>query len=177
MSGETGLRKIRLTRGKHAIVDRKDFDWLSKWNWQAAKDWKVYYARRRGPKDTTVIMHREITKCPKGMVVDHINGNGLDNRRKNLRICSTKENARNRRNITKNQTGYKGVVYFGTPPKYIAKIGVMGKYHCSRTYKTAEEAAAAYNRFARKFFGKYANLNVIGRPNKRPPKKVTSESF
>lgn len=98
-------KSIPLTRGKIALFDDEDYEELSKYKWFITK---VYASRHSGNK--TVYMHREIMKTPENMETDHINGDVLDNRRENLRICTRQENARNIRGISSNTSGYKGVV-------------------------------------------------------------------
>lgn len=88
--------KIQLTQGKFAIVSDTDYKELSKHRWHAHKDKNgvLFYAERYDRKRTPRIikMHREIMKPEKHLVIDHRNGNGLDNRRSNLRICTTAQN-------------------------------------------------------------------------------------
>jgi hypothetical protein len=90
------MRKIPLTQGKFALVDDSDYAWLSQWKWHAHKDknGRLWYAERidRTRKPKIVKMHREILGTPKGLVVDHRNCNGLDNRRVNIHSCTAAEN-------------------------------------------------------------------------------------
>jgi hypothetical protein len=93
------MKEIKLTKGKTAIVDDEDFDRLSQYKWQFAV---IGYARRtvyvKGKKGRqTLYMHRDILATPSDMFTDHINGNRLDNRKENLRVCTQAENNRNRR--------------------------------------------------------------------------------
>jgi hypothetical protein len=104
------IRYIPLTRGLFAIVDAEDYEWLSRYKWYAgsSKSSRTLYARRYSPSGV-VLMHRMIMNPPKGLVVDHINGNGLDNRRCNLHICTQKENTQRRRKPVSGQSKYIGV--------------------------------------------------------------------
>lgn len=100
------MRKIRLTKGKYALVDDEDFDFLNQWNWTFDKyayrqDWKS--------KITKVYMHRVLMQPSQGLMVDHINRNKLDNRRKNLRIVTASQNGMNRGLSPKNKSGYSGI--------------------------------------------------------------------
>lgn len=104
-------------------------------------------------------LHRFIMGEPKGKVVDHINGNRLDNRRVNLRICEHKENMWNSKPVT---AGYKGVYENGF--SWIAQIMADGVIHHIGSYRTQEEAALAYNEKALELHGEFAYLNVVGTP-------------
>ena len=118
-----------------------------------------------------VALHRVMLDAPKGMVVDHINRNGLDNRRSNLRLCTHKENMQNRRANSKNSTGYKGVRLTKSGKKYIARVcqKLDGKTveHYLGTYDTPEEAARAYDAKAIELFGEYASLNFPEEHNRK----------
>ena len=112
------MKKITLTQGKEAIVDDDDYEMLMEYKWCAQKRITgIFYVARSTPKDSSgkqkilLLMHREITNAPKGMEVDHINGNPLDNRKENLRICTNQQNAMNRGKRSDNTSGYKGVSY------------------------------------------------------------------
>jgi hypothetical protein len=121
-----------------------------------------------------VALHRVMLDAPKGMVVDHINRNGLDNRRSNLRLCTHRENMQNRRANSNNLTGYKGVRLTKSGKKYIArhcqKIDGKTVEHYLGTYDTPEEAARAYDAKAIELFGEYANLNFPEEHNRKESK-------
>ena len=105
-------------------------------------------------------LHRLIAGCGQGDVVDHINGNGLDNRRCNLRICSHAENLRNRKIHANNNSGFKGV-YFDrslSVRPWRAQIRVAGKKFNLGRYSTAEEASQAYKKAAVRLHGEFARL-------------------
>lgn len=150
---------ILLTKGKTSVIDTIDSD-ISRVKWYAQKSLRTYYAVRHGwdkklKKDFRVLMHREIMSCPKGFVVDHIDGNGLNNQRSNLRICTSIENSYNRKiNI---KLKYKGVVFNGK--KYIASIWFKKKRIHLGCFNTEIEAANCYNISAIKYHGKFARLN------------------
>lgn len=109
-----------------------------------------------------VYMHTLLIACPKNTLVDHINGNGLDNQKANLRISTRSQNGANRKTNFNSKTGYKGVI---THPsyknKYLAVIKVNGKQHRLGAFLTKEEAATAYNKAAIDIYGNYAQLNSI----------------
>src|SRR3990167_5658255 len=84
-----GARWVPLTRGLFALVDEADFAWVSQWTWCVQRSWKNYAVRRNGRRVSgtyKVRMHRDLLGAAAGQVVDHINGDGLDNRRANLRF-------------------------------------------------------------------------------------------
>lgn len=89
-------KEIQLTQGKVTLVDDEDYEWLSQWKWCAKDGRNGNFYAFRASKNKSTYMHRLILDTPKGKVTDHINGNGLDNRRINLRICSYRENSHNK---------------------------------------------------------------------------------
>jgi hypothetical protein len=154
------MKEILLTQGQIAIVDDQDYEWLAKWKWCAVRRKNSYYAlRHEGVRmaQKNIFMHRVITNSSDGMDVDHINGNGLDNRRSNLRICTHAENNKNRRKQKNNTTGFKGVSPSGR--KYQAQISVNNKNIHLGTFSTPEDAAYAYDEAAKKHYGKFAKTN------------------
>jgi hypothetical protein len=167
------VRYIPLTRDLIAVVDAEDFEELNQYKWYALKGLNTFYAARREGRET-ILMHRVIMKPPKGMVVDHIDGNGLNNRRSNLRICTVAQNGLNSR-ARGGRSGYKGVEYAeqNRKNKYRAVVHDKGKRIPGGSYATALEAAVARDRLARAVQGEYAYLNVPGaaRPQKSPPRK------
>lgn len=150
------MKEIELTQGQVAIVDDDDFEDLSLYKWFAKKEGGIFYAARSyGAKRNTMKMHIYIMKPVDGFVIDHINGNGLDNRKSNLRICSHAENMRNRKLHKDNSSGYKGVSK--NKGKYVARIMqiYLGRYN------NAIDAARAYDAKARELFGNFAKLNFL----------------
>ncbi|GAJ01158.1 unnamed protein product [marine sediment metagenome] len=155
---------IALTQGKVALVDDADFEWLNQWKWYAFKDPRVYYARRNSyenGKVCTIQMHRAILNPPLGSDSDHINGNGLDNRRTNLRVCTHAENCQNRRKPTGCSSRYKGVSWRKRTRKWRAYIWINGRQKQLGCFDEEEEAARAYNKEALEQFREFAQLNVI----------------
>lgn len=109
-------------------------------------------------KQKRIRLHRLIMGSPKKMMIDHINGNKLDNRKSNLRICNGKENTRNSSVQKRNKLGVKGVSITHSNT-YQAQIQVDGKLKYLGSYKTIKEAADAYDLAAQKYFGEFARLN------------------
>lgn len=156
------MKEIQLTRGQVAIVDDGDFDELSKYNWQAVKKGRVTYAGRnaiQGEKRGRIYMHRQILKTKSGIEVDHISGDGLDNRRSNLRECTHADNSRNRGANSNNACGYKGVFWVEHAKSWRARIKVNGKAIHIGYFKVLEDAARAYDATAKKYFGEFSGIN------------------
>jgi len=121
-------QKIPLTQDKFAIVDDEDFEWVNCHNWCLEKGKGKEYAQRKIGRVKTVKMHREIMCVLSGLEVDHINGNGLDNRKVNLRLCTHGENAMNRGPNKNSRSPYKGVHFFrinGSPLSHIKNTGFI----------------------------------------------------
>jgi len=160
------IRYIPLTRGRFTIVDAADYEWLGAHKWFASLRKHTFYACRNGGR-TLLLMHRVIMEPPKGMVVDHINGNGLDNRRSNLRVCTNAQNVRNSR--PKGSTSrFKGVYHREDMRKWCARIYHAGRQVHLGNFEDERQAARAYDRKALELFGEYAYLNFpaeIGMPH------------
>lgn len=156
------MKEIPLTQGKVALVDDDDYKHINQWKWFAWRS-KVntYYARRssgKAPHQTTIHMHRVIMGVSGDMEVDHIDGNGLNNQRSNLRVCTHKQNAGNKKLRSDNALRYKGVTKSWR--RYLACIQGKDKgFERLGSFKTPEEAARAYDKAARERYGEYAKLN------------------
>ena len=155
---------IHLTQGMFATVDEADAEWLLRVKWHVVRfgtlTRPLFYAARNAKVDGVwrlQLMHRSILGAPNGMVVDHINHDGLDNRRANIRICSQANNMKNARSGA-NKTGFRGV-HRTSPNRFVASIMVGGKSKYLGCFETAELAAAAYDAAAIEFLGEFANLN------------------
>lgn len=145
--------------GNYALVDDADFDKISKYNWTAWRHRNTIYAVSGNDSKK---MHRFILGLvdPK-IKADHIDRNGLNNQRVNLRACQNKQNIRNSKIQSNNNTGFKGVGLHKQTGKYRSRIKVDGVQIHLGLYCTAKEAAIAYNESAIKHFGEYANINII----------------
>jgi hypothetical protein len=154
------LKEIPLSQGKVALVDEADYEYLSQWKWYANKSRHTWYARRnegKYPFRKTIRMHRAIVNASDNELVDHRDGNGLNNSRKNIRVCSLAENNRNCRLRKDNTTGFKGVYKSGK--KWQSYIRYQGDMICLGTFLTPEEAARTYDAKARELFGDFAKTN------------------
>ena len=158
------FRRIKLTRGKYAIVDVEDFERLNKYKWHSTQ---YGYAKRavsnksgKGRKQVEVYMHKLICPAPKGMIVDHINRNCLDNRKNNLRPATQKQNVWNRKFARKGgKTSYNGIRWDRNKEKWQVRLTINGRRKSFGYYADELEAARAYDRIAKKYRGEYAFLN------------------
>jgi len=151
------IRFIPLTKGKVAIVDAEDYAWLSQYKWHASKKGYNWYACRNYNR-SIVCMHRVIMNAPKGMLVDHIDHNGLNNRRSNLRLCTSSQNHQNRER-TRGTSNYKGVYREKRYRKWCASVYFEGRNHYLGSFSNEVEAARAYDKKAAELFGEFAYLN------------------
>ena len=153
------MKEIKLTKGYVTLVDDDDYDYLSQWSWWAhKKDDGTFYAERRyyiGKQQVCVLMHRIIMKTPKGLVVDHIDHNGLNNQKSNLRNCTHKQNMCNRTSFGKSE--YLGVYFYKN--LWHAQLRHNGKIIKLGSSKIEEEAARKYDIGAKIYHGEFANLN------------------
>ena len=157
---DKGQTIIPLTKGMFAIVDPDDVERLSAYTWHASRQHNEFYAATRIPvngKQRNLRMHRFIMNTPEGLCVDHINGNPLDNRKQNLRICTIGQNGMNRKIRKDNRSGYKGI--YKVKNKWRAEIVVNKKRYRLGLYSTPQAAASAYDRAARKYHGEFARTN------------------
>ena len=160
---QTGLLvcTIPLTQKKVALVDAVDYERVNRYRWCAGRVGNQWYAYRKH-YGKTLRMHQFIMNPPKGMVVDHANGNGLDNRRDNLRLCTKLENAWNHGRRKEEGAGsqYIGVYPCQRPPgKWCIKVQCDGEVTNLSPFDTPEEAARVRDRKALELHGEYAWLN------------------
>jgi hypothetical protein len=147
-------------RGEKILMDDSDYGLVNQYYWYIFQSHGCKYAQAK-IKGSTVYMHRLIMNPPEDMVVDHINFNGLDNRRKNLRIVTLKENSRTNSKREKLKSHLHGVYPDLLPGRqgYYSKIGFQGKRIYIGHFTTQEEAARSYDRKALELFGDEAILN------------------
>lgn len=150
------MKEIQLTKGKVTIIDDGDFEMLSAFKWHAVKWRHVYYAQA-WINGGEMSMHRFLLAAKREEIADHINGDGLDNRRENLRLVPPAVNRLNSRLSRNNTSGFKGVYLQKKTGKWTAMIGTRtnGKLVSTHlgTFATPEEASAAYQAAVRERYG------------------------
>lgn len=149
---------IPLTHGKFAIVDEADAGPVSDIQWYAIKCRNTWYALRSVPSSEGTGMHVLVADC-KG--IDHANGNGLDNRRVNLRPATRSQNGANRPPPSNNTSGYKGVYWSRPTRKWRAVIRVNDRKANLGYFTDPVDAARAYNAAALEAWGEFAWLNPV----------------
>lgn len=152
------MKLISLTQRQYAQVDDEDFEklnsfkWCAWWNPRAKCFVPVRIKNRR-----TIYLYRYLLNCPKGMEVDHIDGNPLNNQKSNLRICTHSQNNYNRGKNKTSSNKFKGVREHGAG--FMARLKYQGQTKYLGTFETPEDAARAYDEEAIKVFGEFARLN------------------
>ena len=151
------MKLILLSNGEFTKVDDEDFEWLSDYKWMKSN--KGYVTITIPTSRCSKFMHKMIMNTPIGLETDHINQDKLDNRRCNLRICTTRENQANSKIRVDNTSGYRGVNYLKKYKKWAANIRINGKKKYIGWFDSAEEAARAYDKFLFALYGNICTLN------------------
>lgn len=155
------MKEIPLTQGKVALVDDVDYEFISQFKWFAQRVKNTWYAVRRAPRDEkgkrkAIYMHNFLM----GGRAHHINGNGLDNGRSNLRLATNTQNAQAFRMKPLGCTSkYRGVYWHSSAQKWHAQIKSNGKVTYLGLFSSEEEAARIRDIVALNFFGEHAQLN------------------
>jgi hypothetical protein len=157
------FRKIYLGEGEWSLVEPPDFYRFNIFNWCLRENGPNRYAVRlvKGHKNRSKIvsLHREIMNHPKGLLVDHKNNNGLDNRRLNLRLATQSQNRQNRAKRKNTSSRFNGVGFDKQTDKWKARIKTNGKEITLGRFENEIEAAKAYDEAAKKYHGEFARLN------------------
>lgn len=160
------MKEIKLSQGRVALVDDEDYERLLPYGW--------YYNERYAKATINykkVYMHKFLIHPPDGYLVDHKDGNTLNNQKSNLRICNQSQNCQNRSTRVNKTSLYKGVSLLTQKKKYKSKIYIWQTWHAHimtngtaiklGSFKNERDAAMAYNEAALKYHGEFAKLNVI----------------
>jgi hypothetical protein len=156
------MAALPLTHDRVALVDSADLPFLTRWRWEYLPNGRSGYAIRRfysAGKTVTIYLHRQLLTARTGEIVDHVNGDGLDNRRENLRLATVAQNAANRA-ARPRDIPYRGVYRSRAGGKpYKAMISIGGKCKHLGWFARMEDAARAYDAAAFAAFGRFARLN------------------
>ena len=153
------MKLIQLTQGQFAMVDDEDFEELNQFKWYANSSNKYFRAIRNiriNGKYTTVKLHRVIMSAQKGDIIDHIDGDTLNNQRSNLRFCTNSQNQHNSKIRSNNKSGFKGVHL--SRKGFRAEIRLNGKVIYLGRRSTAEEAHELYKEASEKYHGDFGRL-------------------
>jgi hypothetical protein len=159
---EAGMKEIPLTQGQVGWVDDEDYDRVSKYKWCARFRYRTYYAQTRTARSDgrrSLLLHRFVLNAQPGSEIDHIDGNGLNCQKSNLRFVTHQQNMRNMRLRKDSTTGYKGVSYWKKDKKWQARIRVNGEPVYLGCFDDPTKAALAYDEAARKYHGEHAKPN------------------
>jgi hypothetical protein len=159
LSGKHGKGKVVIVSPcDYAIL--KPFKWWVKFSGVNRQQAYIKTSFRVNGKQRYISIHRMIMNPKIDQEVDHINGNGLDNRRENLRVCTTAENVRNSSKRKDSTHQYKGTVFVKNRNRWRSRIQVNGKRYWSGYFKTEIEAAKRFDEMAKKYHGEYVKLNL-----------------
>jgi hypothetical protein len=149
---------IPLTQGYEAVIDAADAPLVEGFNWYALVQVRTVYACRTDcstGRHVTIYLHRVLMAAPAGLEVDHRDGHGLNNRKKNLRVATHAQNERNQRLNSANTSGFKGASFHAGARRWQAHIRVDGRRHYLGLFDTPEAAHAAYTAASAEFHGEF----------------------
>lgn len=157
------MKTIPLTQGYITVVDDDVYEWAKKFNWCVMRRNQLRHVMAHGKATKggrkTLYLHRIISGAKSGEIVDHVNGDGLDNRKSNLRICTRRQNTLNQRKHVEASSQFKGVTLRKDKNLWQAYITVSGKRKHLKYWLNEIDAAKAYDAAAKKYFGEFASLN------------------
>jgi len=158
-------KHIQLSQGKMATVDDPDYDRLNQHKWYAQKSRSGWRAARNKIVQSTgqrtiILMHRAIMEASPGLQIDHCNGNGLDNRRSNLRYCTNSQNQMNSKKRAGSTSRFKGVSWDAVNRKWRADVMINYRGRNLGRFDGELDAARAYNKAASELFDEFARANV-----------------
>lgn len=159
------MKTITLTQNQFALVDDADYEFLNQWKWYAFRAGNKWYAARTSKRDsitkkqTTIWIHRVINNTPAGLDTDHVDGNGLNNQKSNLRSVTGSQNQGNTGKRRDNTSGFKGVTWDKHANKYTAQIRFNKEHIYLGLFTDPVDAARAYDSKALEIFGDFAQTN------------------
>lgn len=166
---EGNIAHVQLTRGYEAVIDASDVGLADKYNWHSKIERRpdgsilAVYATSKvgigGRKQRTIRLHSIILTTPDGLRTDHIDGDGLNNRRENLRVATIAQNTHNQRRNIANTSGVKGVTWHKKCGKWMARIKAQGIRHHLGFFDSLEDAAAAYSSASATFHGAFGRTD------------------
>lgn len=171
------VKEISLTRGRVALVDDEDFEWLSTKKWciqENRKNGHAYAHTSRWKGKKYVYMHRIIIGAKKGQIVDHINGNTLDNRSSNLRIVTPRQNQQNMH--YERSSKYPGVSWYTNDKKWVARIQIEGKNKGLGYFKSEKEAFEAYKKAVHELVGEKLVCELDSSDNQNATLELSDEN-
>jgi hypothetical protein len=154
------MKEIPLTRSKVARIDDEDFERVNRHKWYAESRGESWYARASF-KGKLVYMHRFLLGADPGQMVDHKDGDGLNNTRSNIRLCTSAQNNRHARKRRNSASPFKGVCWSKSHQRWVARIRAEGIFHHLGYFLDERDAAIAYNHAAVEHFREFARINVI----------------
>lgn len=154
------MKTIPLTQGKFALVDDVDYEDVSKHKWFAVFDGSNWYAARK-LNGNQVRLHNYLMEPPRGVQIDHRDGDGLNCQRRNMRISTHRQNMQNMKRSRSNKSGFKGVSWRANLSKWIAQARYKGEVKYLGLFKNVEDAARAYDTFTAKHYGQFALTNKM----------------
>lgn len=158
--GDSTMKRISLTQGQYALVDDADYEWLMQWKWRVQKTTATNWYAIRTMGNKQILMHRLILGISNDRQTDHINHNGLDNRRSNIRLCTCQQNQFNQRRQQRETTSeYKGVGWCKRAKKWKSRIKRNSREIHLGYYDSEIAAAKVYDAKAVELFGEFANTN------------------
>ena len=156
-----GMKTIQLTNGGEAFVDDEDYSLLSRHKWRKMKNNNVWYVVAPFTSNSKITMHKIVMGSKAGYIVDHIDRNGLNNQKSNLRFSTASHNAMNSRKHPNCSSKFKGVYWCPSHGTWMSYIVANKKKHYVGSFKSELEAARAWNNAAKKFHGQFAYLNTL----------------